>query len=145
MRLSMGRRHSAGAGSAGFTLIEIIVVLVIMALIAGLVLSRGPVGSRHMDLEATVRTLTGALRLARGQAIAADRVVVVRVAENGFAIDGGPTWRLASGQSISPATVMFTPEGESSGGMIVVSSGAERVAIGIDWLTGRVRSGAVER
>ncbi|HQT76940.1 MAG: hypothetical protein B7Z80_10135 [Rhodospirillales bacterium 20-64-7] len=141
----MSSRRPAPSGAAGFTLIEIIIVLVILGLVAGLVMTRGPLRSRRVELEATVRTLTGTLRLARGQAIASDRVIVVRTAADSFAMDGGPAWHLAPGQSLSPATVAFTPEGESSGGAITVASGPERVVIGVDWLTGRVWSGPVQR
>ena len=123
---------------AGFTLIEITIVLVIMGLIAGLVLTRGPLRSSRLELEASVRTVTNALRLARGRAIADDRIVVVKTSVNGVAIDGGPTWRLSKGQSISQASIFFTPEGESSGGVIELASGDRHVAVAVEWLTGRV-------
>lgn len=120
-------------------------MLVILGLIAGLVIARGPLRSRRVELDATVRTLTGTLRLARGKAIATDRVIVVRTAAGGFAMDGGPAWHVAPGQSISRADVAFTPEGESSGGAIIVASGPQRVVVGIDWLTGRVHVGPVQQ
>jgi hypothetical protein len=55
-----------------------------------------------------------------------------------IAIEGGPAWQLAPGQSITQTSILFTPEGESSGGVIELASGARRVAVSVEWLTGRV-------
>lgn len=123
---------------AGFTLIEITIVLVILALIAGLVLTRGPWRSSRLDLDASVRTVTSALRLARGRAIATDRVIAVKTSPAGITIEGGPSWPLAPGQTITQTAILFTPEGESSGGVIELASGTRRVAVSVEWLTGRV-------
>jgi prepilin-type N-terminal cleavage/methylation domain-containing protein len=64
-------------GTAGFTLIEMIVVLVVLGLALGLVMTRGPVHSRRLELDATARQVAGALRLARSRAIAEERGVAV--------------------------------------------------------------------
>ena len=47
---------------AGFTLIEMIVVLVVLALAAGLVLARGPMRSASLDLRAAARTMAADMR-----------------------------------------------------------------------------------
>jgi general secretion pathway protein H len=131
----------ARAGSqAGFTLIEMIVVIVIMALVAGVVLVRQPLHSAGFDTEATVRALTSALRVARSRAIAQDRDVQVVTAAGGFAVDGGASWVLPSGEVLSPSRVIFMPDGGSSGATIVLAAGPRRIAISVNWLTGRVLS-----
>jgi general secretion pathway protein H len=125
---------------AGFTLIEMIVVIVVMALIASLVIVRQPGHSVGLDTEATVRALTSTLRVARSRAIALDRDVVVETGEAGFAVDGGAPRLLPSGEALSVARVIFTPEGGSSGTTIVLAAGPRRIAISVNWLTGRVVS-----
>jgi general secretion pathway protein H len=44
---------------------------------------------------------------------------------------------------VSPAgdrVINFSPDGGSSGGLIVLRGEGRQVAIGVDWLTGRVRA-----
>jgi general secretion pathway protein H len=129
----IGRR-----GQRGFTLIEMIVVIVIMSLIAGMVLARRPWHSAGLDLDATQRALTAALRLARSRAIAQDRVVAVVTDNAGFVVDGGVRRALPPGETLSSAQMIFTPDGEASGGTILLASTGARVAVTVNWLTGRV-------
>jgi|GEM_PF-471008 len=125
---------------SGFTLIEMIVVIVIMALIAGLVVTRRPMHSAGLDTDATVRALSHALRLARSRAIAQDREVTVVTAATGFAVDGGAPWLLPSGQSLSASRVIFIPDGGSTGAAILLAAGPRRVEVDVNWLTGRVKA-----
>jgi general secretion pathway protein H len=125
---------------AGFTLIEIIVVIVIMALVAGLVLVRQPWHSAGLNADATIRTLTNALRLARSRAIAQDRDVAVITASGGFSVDGGAAWALPPEQALTPSRMVFTPDGGSTGGTILLAAGQRRIAVDVNWLTGRVRA-----
>ena len=82
----------AKIGQDGFTLIEMIVVIVIMAMASGLVLVKQPWHSPGLNTEATMRALVNGLRLARSLAIAQDREVSVVTAANGFAVDGRSSW-----------------------------------------------------
>lgn len=125
--------------SAGFTLIEMLVVLAVLALVLGLVITHGPVRSQRLELDAAARQVTGALRLARSRAIADERTVVFALDAGGYRLDrdAPTTW---SG-NVSPRgdrLVVFTPDGGSSGARIVLDDGERAVAIGVDWLTGRV-------
>ncbi len=129
-----------GPGQRGFTLIEIIVVIVIMGLIAGLVMVRQPWHSAGLDMDATERALTAALRLARGRAIAQDRDVTVVTATDGFSLDGGAIWVLPAGETLTRSQVTFTSEGQSSGNVILLSSPLTRIAVQVNWLTGRVQT-----
>ncbi len=129
-----------GAEQGGFTLIEIIVVIVIMAMVSGLVLIKQPWRSAGLNTDATVRALTNALRLARSRAIAQDRQVAVVTAANGFAVDGRSIWALPPEEALSPSEIVFTPDGGSTGGTILLASGARRISVDVNWLTGRVRA-----
>jgi general secretion pathway protein H len=117
-----------------------IVVIVIIGLVVGLVLVRQPWHSDGLNTEATVRTLTSALRVARSRAIAQDREVAVVARGGGFAVDGGAPSLLPPGEALSPAEVIFMPDGGSSGATIVLAAGSRRIAISVNWLTGRVLS-----
>ncbi|HEY4174844.1 MAG TPA: GspH/FimT family pseudopilin, partial [Rhodopila sp.] len=64
---------------SGFTLIEMVVVLVVLGLALGLVIARGPMHSATLDARTAARQLAQALRLARSRAIMSDRPVLVRV------------------------------------------------------------------
>jgi general secretion pathway protein H len=127
-------------GQAGFTLIEMIVVIVIMALVASLVLVRQPWHSAGFNTEATVRALSSALRLARSRAIAQDREVTVVTRADGFAVDGGAPWLLPPGEALSAAQIVFMPDGGSTGTTVLLAAGPRRIAVSVNWLTGRVLS-----
>ena len=114
----------------------------ILGIVGTIVLSHGPSRSARQDLRAATAILSGALRLARSQAIATDRAVP-------FELDPvSHRWRVGSGTPASlPGTlaitaprraIVFSPEGGASGGDIAVASGTIRTVIGVDWLTGRV-------
>jgi general secretion pathway protein H len=139
-------------GDGGFTLLEMIVVLVILGLMAGLVVSRGPSRNAGLDLRAAAADITQTLRGARARAISTDRTVVFRVnpMAHAFTIDAAPPRRLPATIGLSvvalsgdverdrTADISFAPDGSSSGGRIDLVSGARHVQIDIAWLTGRV-------
>ena len=132
-------RHGA-SDQAGFTLIEMIVVIVIMAMMGGLVLVKRPWQSSGVTIDATVQTLTNTLRLARSRAIAQNRESAVVTGPNGFSIDGGAVKGLPPSETLSASQIIFTPDGGSSGVTILLSAGERRIAIDVNWMTGRVRS-----
>jgi general secretion pathway protein H len=132
-------RRSRGA-QAGFTLIEMIVVIAIMGLLAGVVLVRQPWHSAGLDLDVTERALTSAVRLARARAIVQGRDVTVITGAGGFSLDGGAVWALPAGQAMSAVRLVFTPDGESSGGTVLLASAGARVAMSVNWLTGLVQA-----
>ena len=134
------RSRAGQTRQAGFTLLELIVVIVILGLVAALVFVRQPWHSQALNTEATVRTLTSALRLARSRAIAQDREVAVVTRGNGFVLDGGTATLLPAGDALTGAEVIFMPDGGASGATLILASGSRRIAISVNWLTGRVLS-----
>jgi general secretion pathway protein H len=136
----------------GFTLIEVLVVLVILALTVGLIVGRGPSRSRRLETDAAARNLAGALRLARAEAIRQNRPVGVSVDASGhtFRIGAARAEALPPSLAISMTAVAglttagrigaisFAPDGSSTGGRIELAETGRVVRIGVDWLTGRV-------
>jgi general secretion pathway protein H len=125
----------------GFSLLEMIVVLAILGLALGLVLTRGPMHSPRLDAQVAARDLAGALRVARGRAIAENHPVAVALAGKLYRIDGSAAQRVPYDVTLTgDAAIRFGPDGSSSGGVIMVQAAASRIQIAVDWLTGRVRT-----
>jgi general secretion pathway protein H len=123
----------------GFTLLEMIIVLVILGLILGIAAARGPMHSARLDTEAAARELVGTLRLARGRAIAENRTITVAVGANRYQINGLAAHDLPQDVALAgSAIIRFAPDGSSTGGSIAVQSATSRVTILVNWLTGRV-------
>jgi general secretion pathway protein H len=139
--------------SPGFTLIEMIVVLVVLGLMLSLVISRGPQHSASLDLRTASEAMAMDLRIARSTAIVQDRptTFVLDVIRHSYRIDQGPVHALPPAMSLSMLTVSgatlgnelaalrFAPDGSSTGGRITLSLGERRTDILVDWLTGRVK------
>lgn len=125
--------------NGGFTLLEMIVVLVILGLITAMVMSRGPVHSQRLDAVSTARNLVGALRLARARAITEARTLSIAIRSKAYQVEGAVPEAVPNDITLAgPAMVRFAADGSSSGGRITVEGGFP-IHIEVDWLTGRVR------
>ncbi len=137
----------------GFTLIELVVVLVIMGLMLGLLLTRGPMRHPTLEVRAAAARVAQGLRVARARAIALNRRVSFSLDLTGhdFRIDNAPpqalpeTLRLAmltiagkASRQQNIGTISFGPDGSSSGGRIELDGDGMRLLVGVDWLSGRV-------
>ena len=131
---------------AGFTLIEVTVVLAILGFVGGLVLGRGPPRSAALELRAASATVVQMMKAARTRAIATNRRVTVAFTNPpAVQVSGASARLLPPGIALSvtatadlPAGIEFLPDGSSSGGRVELSGGGRRVAVGVDWITGRV-------
>jgi general secretion pathway protein H len=142
----------------GFTLLEVLVVLLILGMALGLVLTRGPPRSLVFQARAAARDLAQNLRLARVRAIALDRPVglTLDAPAHRWWIDGGQlrilpptldiTMLTVAGLTRDPGAgrIVFMPDGSSSGGNIRFGGTNFRVIISADWLTGRVEVAGVD-
>jgi general secretion pathway protein H len=137
----------------GFTLLEMLIVLVVMGLALGLVLAHGPMRSRTLDTRAAAAGVARMLREARGEAIAENRPVqvVVDLPHHALRIGAGRLRPLPPQLGISVvataaetlgrtlAAIRFDPDCSATGGHIeLIDPGGLRIQVGVDWLTGRV-------
>ena len=147
-------RTSPSLREAGFTLLELIVVMVIMALAAALALPNGERTRRGLTLQATALVLASSLKNARSEAIQSnrERKLVIDLASRRFWVEGqGPAHALPRELFVSTevpvseqaaagvALVRFRPDGSSSGGKIKFEAPRQTALVSIDWLTGRTR------
>ena len=150
LRSQHAPRSMPTAGTGGFTLLELIVVMGIVALTATLVLPRLQSANARAGLQSATQQLAATLRLARAQVLysgaeqtetldpaghlywtdampgkrAIDPRLTLRIEEDGF------EW---AGQL---RQIRFRPDGSATGGVIVLADGTARTRIAIDWLTG---------
>ena len=137
----------------GFTLLEVIVVLVLAAVMYALLLAVPMRGASSADLKAAARTLASGLRQAQSTAMATrrDAALMVDVEAREFVLPGeeqprtlpeGLDLKLYTAQSEVSSTrkgaIRFYPDGSSTGGRITVSAGERKFLVDVDWLTGRV-------
>lgn len=148
-RARLGRRRYSG-----FTLIEIVVVLGIIAVSLTLAptLFSGALGT--VSLKRDARELGSALRHLRSVAIAtqAPQALTVDVEARTYAAgDGGGVIPLANANRVEIVTaesemrddtigsIRFFPDGGATGGQIILEHGSRRIVVDIDWVTGRVK------
>jgi general secretion pathway protein H len=138
--------------SAGFTLIEMIVVLAILGMTLALFTAYRSPWSRTLSADDTASQLAADLRLARSQAIAGNRPVLfsVDLPAHQYRVGAGDLRHIPGElrielltianerQSERVADIRFNPDGSSTGGRIVLVDDRRRIDIGVDWLTGRV-------
>ncbi len=135
----------------GFTLIEILVVLAIIGVVMGVLIGRGPARSRGLETRAAAGALAQALRAARAQAIAGDHdvTVVIDPERHLFAADNTQARQIdaATPMVVNPPAlagpgsarrILFSADGSSTGGDILIGSGRRKLEISVEWLTGKV-------
>ncbi len=140
----------------GFTLLEVIVVLVLAGIIYSLMLALPSRGTSVADLKASARVLASGLRQAQSTAMATrrDAVLSLDLDTREFLMPGdkeprklpdGIDLKLYTAQSevasAARGAIRFYPDGSSTGGRITVSSGERKFLVDVDWLTGRVSIG----
>ncbi len=144
---------TARAGQHGFTLLEILIVLVIGVLLVALVppLLSGMSGAT--ELRSAARQLAAGLRNARNEAVARQQeaVLTLDLDRHHFGVTGDPreialpdgvVLKLYTAQSelLDSATgsIRFFPDGGSTGGSITVSGPKLAYRVNVDWLTGGI-------
>jgi general secretion pathway protein H len=137
----------------GFTLLEMLVVVLLLGLMVGLLVARGPSRSPTLDTRAAADNLARALRSAQAAAIAGGETVQVTADLAHQSIDSGsgtvtqmpPSVRLtyitAAGAPIATGRVEinFADDGSSSGGALALSSQTVRSVVSVDPFTGRAQ------
>lgn len=137
----------------GFTLLEILLVLVIAAVAMSIVLAFSGKGASAADLKSAARALAAGLRTAQSTAMATrrDARLTLDVDQREFSFTGDTqAHRLPEGldlklytaqtevESERKGSIRFFADGSSTGGRITVSAGERKFLVDVDWLTGRV-------
>lgn len=137
----------------GFTLVELLVVMVIIALVLGLVatsLSRSISGAESRE---AARKIVAALRYTRTQAILrkSEQVFLVDTEARSYEAPGRPAVELPEGVDILLTTarseltsedaggIRFFPDGGSTGGRVDLVVKGREYSVGVAWLTGEAR------
>ena len=137
----------------GFTLFELLLVLLLLGLLYGLALPLIGAGSTGVDMKAASRQLAAGLRKTRSIAVTEQREAVLTLDVEGrmFSLTGDPKsyslprqldFSLFTAQSelVREKTggIRFFPDGTSTGGRVTVSAGDSSQTVNVDWVTGKV-------
>ena len=145
-------------GRAGFTLLEVTIVLGLAALILALVLPRLGGGLERLRVRTTSRQVAALLRSARTQAVSQRQMVTVTVDPREGTLQVAPPSRSGVPQglilpqgirlaildqasrplAVQAIQIRFSPRGGSDGGFLGVSGSGRLIPIAVDPLTGRV-------
>lgn len=124
--------------NAGYTLLEMLIVLAVLGLIAGLAGAVVDSGDRErrqkLEAEATSVLLQG-----RADAIATGRRVVFAASADGRRLQRDTVAAVSAGHVTLTAPLVFDADGLSNGGTLTLQDGSAWVTIAVEPLTGRIR------
>ena len=140
--------------SRGFTLFEVLIVLVLIAVVAGLALSLAPAKPRSAEARYAVDEVANALRQARSRAILENRESVLRIdaGRRALRLDSGVPRTIPGSADIAVygarseqvahriLGIRFFPDGSSTGGQVTLRAGEAAYRVTVEWLTGRVET-----
>jgi len=138
---------------AGFTLVEIMVVMVIIALIMGLVATSMSRSISAAEARAASRELVASLRYTRARAIIdkAEQVFLVDTENRSYQAPGRDKVELPEGVDLTITTatselvsdavsgIRFFPDGGSTGGHIELTVNKREYRVNVAWLTGETQ------
>ncbi|MDX2418309.1 MAG: GspH/FimT family pseudopilin [Xanthomonadales bacterium] len=141
------------AKSKGFTLVELMVVLVIIALIMGMTATSLSRSVSSAEARAASRKLVASLRYTRARAIIdkAEQVFQVDIEKRSYKAPGRDEVSLPDGVDVTITTarsevtseavsgIRFFPDGGSTGGHIDLTVNDREYRVDVAWLTGETR------
>jgi general secretion pathway protein H len=146
---------AGGCTRSGFSLIEMLAALAVVALTTALVMPLALRPSDALRLDAAAQDLVSALRLTRAAAIAhnADAALTIDVERRRFQSPAVPTRSLPGDLTLklkiaeperarSQGGFRFFPDGSSTGGDMVLALRGKETKICVDWLSGIARRAA---
>lgn len=144
----------AASAARGFTLLEMIIVLVISVLGFAVVGSNINTGNEATRLQAVARDLASALRYAQSQSLMIRQPVSVTIdlRDNSYRISNrNKIFRFEEEIDVSLTvaeeefkpdefgSIKFFGDGSSTGGRVVLEWGKQLRRIDVNWITGQVR------
>jgi general secretion pathway protein H len=151
-RAATPARPPSGAAAKGFTLVELIAVIVLLAIAMAAVTFSFSKSLQSAKVRAASRDLVAALRYTRGQAIVKGQqeVLLLDLDRNAYTAPGKGPVELPKGMSLRLTTaqseqtgensggIRFFADGSSTGGHISVLQGQREWRVNVAWLTGDI-------
>jgi general secretion pathway protein H len=152
--MSLDRCASGGRRTAGFTLLELLVVLGILAVAAIIATSLGGQRRANSLLRSAALELGAALRASRASAIRSnvEMTFIFDAAGRQYWVEGADSRQQLPDQLLAELVIpgaeqvgsaagrfRFYPDGSSSGGQIVLRQGGSTAVVAVDWLTGNAQ------
>lgn len=137
----------------GFSLLELMLVLLVMGLAYGLAGPQLSERSLGLEINSATRQLAAGLRKARDTAITQrrDAALTIDIELRSFRVSGDPKvyelpksleFSLFTAQSellhTQVGSIRFFQDGSSTGGRISAAAGEAKQSVDVDWITGRV-------
>lgn len=143
---------SSGRRSRGFSLLELMVVLVIVGLLLALVATSLSQSISAAEVRTAARDVMAALRYTRGQAIIKreERTLDVNLEKMTYQAPDKDLKHLPEGVELKLLTarseltdenvgsIRFYPDGSSTGGRVTVIAGQREWVVNVAWLTGEI-------
>lgn len=138
----------------GFTLIEMLVVMVILVLAYAMTAPMISAGVSGAELKASARQIAAGLRKARSEAVAHknETTLTVDVERRQFELSGDKRIYLLPEKTVvnlftaqselmdaKTGSIRFYPDGSSTGGRVTLSRDERKYMVDVDWMTGRVK------
>jgi general secretion pathway protein H len=120
-----------GDRQAGFTLIEMVVVIAVLGIVLGVLSTFAPPRSHWLQTVAAGDRVAAAMHDAQARAISSGQPVT-------WTPPDLPGWMIAT-VSVPPGGLVFEPDGSATGGLVTLTFGYRRVTVAADWLTGRIQ------
>lgn len=139
---------------SGFTLIELLVVLGILTLILAIIPPLLPNIITSTKVKTATRDIAASLKTARSQAInqqrearftlnVKEKLIHLGKQQKRLELPEGTELLLvtasAEQQSEDEGSILFFPDGSSTGGRIEVAYDQDRFVIDVNWLTGKIK------
>ncbi len=148
------KRPQGHRGSAGFSLVEVMVVMVMLALVASVVAMNVSRSLKNAQVRAVSRDLVAAMKYTRGQAIAKGKPkqITFDLRQKSYQTPGKRPVKIPENMELGLYTadseivdddhagIRFFSDGSSTGGRITLRYKDREWRINVNWLTGEIRA-----